>query len=162
MIQQMQTTCSDCNGAGKSIAEKDRCKKCDGEKTTKDKKTLEVHVTAGMSNNSKITFSGEADESPNTVPGDVVVQLQQAEHPLFKRDGPNLYIQKNITLVEALTGFSFLLKHLDGHQLVIRSLPTDITQPGSIKVIRSYGMPNMKTYQKGDLYIEFNVIFVLI
>ena len=63
MIQQMQTACAACKGTGSLIAEKDRCKKCAGEKTTKEKKTLEVFITKGMRHNEKITFTGEADEA---------------------------------------------------------------------------------------------------
>ena len=63
MIQQMQTACAACKGTGSLIAEKDRCKKCNGDKTIKEKKTLEVFITKGMRHNEKITFNGEADEA---------------------------------------------------------------------------------------------------
>ena len=63
MIQQMQTACGACKGTGSMIAEKDRCKKCNGDKTTKEKKTLEVFITKGMRHSEKITFNGEADEA---------------------------------------------------------------------------------------------------
>jgi DnaJ family protein A protein 2 len=55
---------------------------------------------------------------PDTVPGDVVVVLQQTDHAVFKRDGPNLIMEKKITLVEALCGFTFYIKHLDRRTLV--------------------------------------------
>lgn len=63
MIQQMQAQCTSCKGTGSSITEKDRCKKCHGEKTVKEKKTLEVFVNKGMKNAEKITFTSEADEA---------------------------------------------------------------------------------------------------
>ena len=63
MIQQMQSACGSCKGSGSVIAEKDRCKKCAGQKTTKERKTLEVFITKGMKNQEKITFNGEADEA---------------------------------------------------------------------------------------------------
>jgi DnaJ family protein A protein 2 len=59
----MQTTCSACKGSGSSIAAKDRCTGCKGEKTVKEKKTLEIHINKGMRHGEKITFSGEADEA---------------------------------------------------------------------------------------------------
>jgi DnaJ-class molecular chaperone len=51
---------------------------------------------------------------PDMVAGDVVVVLQQSDHPLFRRDGVNLFYKKTLTLLEALTGFSFTIAHLDG------------------------------------------------
>lgn len=46
----------------------------------KEVKTLEVHVDKGMRHGQKITFSGEADQAPNTEPGDIILVLQEKEH----------------------------------------------------------------------------------
>jgi DnaJ family protein A protein 2 len=142
------------------IAEKDKCKKCKGEKTVKEKKTLEVFVSKGMKNGERIAFSGEADEAPETTPGDVIVVLQQQEHHTFKRDGPNLFLKKSITLLEALTGFHFSVTHLDGRTLLIRSEDGGVVKPGDVKAVRDEGMPQHKNpYVKGSLYVEFDVEF---
>jgi len=77
----------------------------------KEKKTLDVHISKGMRHGEKLTFHGEADESPDTVPGNVVVVLQQKDHDVFERKGADLYMRKHISLVEALTGFSFPIHH---------------------------------------------------
>ena len=65
---------------GELINEKDRCKKCEGQKVCKENKLLEVHVDKGMKHGQKITFSGEADQAPNIEPGDIVLVLQEKEH----------------------------------------------------------------------------------
>lgn len=62
MIQQMQVVCPDCKGEGEIIRDKDRCNKCQGEKTVQEKKVLDVIVEKGMSHNQKIFFRGEADQ----------------------------------------------------------------------------------------------------
>jgi DnaJ family protein A protein 2 len=86
--------------------------------------------------------------------------LQQQEHTVFKRDGPNLHIKKSITLQEALTGFTFTVKHLDERTLVIRSERGEVVKPSEHKVIRGQGMPSVKNpFIKGDLFIEFDVQF---
>ena len=56
--------------------EKDKCKSCKGNKVFKDRKVLEVNIEKGMAHGQKIKFSGEADEIPGTVPGDVVIVIQ--------------------------------------------------------------------------------------
>jgi len=160
MIQQMQSACDKCNGEGSVIAEKDRCKTCKGVKTTKEKKTLEVFVTKGMTNNTRIPFKGEADEAPNTISGDVIVVLQQKEHDVFRREGPNLFMKKKITLQEALCGFQFIVVHLDDRHLIVKSDPNTVYTPGMFKAIKDEGMPHVKNpYNRGSLFIEFDVAF---
>jgi DnaJ family protein A protein 2 len=63
MIQQAQVHCPSCKGSGSVIADKDKCTSCHGEKTVKEKKTLEVHINKGMKHGEKIVFRGEADEA---------------------------------------------------------------------------------------------------
>jgi len=65
---------------GEVIHEKDRCKECDGRKVNKEVKVLEVHVDKGMKHGQKITFTGEADQSPNTEPGDIILVMQEKDH----------------------------------------------------------------------------------
>jgi DnaJ family protein A protein 2 len=160
MIQQMQQQCSACQGQGSTVPAADKCKKCKGNRTTKEKQVLEVHVRPGSSHSQKMVFEKQADESPDMDSGDVVVVLQQVEHPVFRREGDNLFVKKTITLLEALTGFMFTLDHLDNRRLVIRSSPGEIIKPGDFKGIRDEGMPMAKnTYIKGQLYIEFDITF---
>lgn len=161
MIQQMQHACNDCRGTGETINDRDRCPQCKGEKVVQEKKVLEVNVEKGMQNGQKITFPGEADEAPDTVTGDIVFVLQQKEHPKFKRkNGEDLFVEHTLSLTEALCGFQFILTHLDGRQLLIKSEPGEVVKPNSYKAVNDEGMPNyQRPFMKGKLYIHFNVEF---
>jgi DnaJ family protein A protein 2 len=160
MIQQMQHHCNECKGTGETISDKDRCPQCKGEKVVQEKKVLEVHVEKGMQNGQKITFPGEADEAPDAVTGDIVFVLQQKEHPKFKRKAEDLFVEHTLGLTEALCGFEFILSHLDGRQLLIKSLPGEVVKPDSYKAINDEGMPMyQRPFMKGKLYIHFNVDF---
>ncbi|KAI4899882.1 hypothetical protein NFI96_012076, partial [Prochilodus magdalenae] len=157
MVQQMQSVCTDCNGEGEVISEKDRCKKCEGKKVIKEVKILEVHVDKGMRHGQKITFGGEADQAPGVEPGDIVLVLQEKEHETFKRDGHDLHMTHKIGLVEALCGFQFSLKHLDGRQIVVKYPAGKVIEPGSVRVVRGEGMPQYRNpFEKGDLFIKFD------
>ncbi|KAL0347630.1 UNVERIFIED_CONTAM: Chaperone protein dnaJ 3 [Sesamum calycinum] len=145
MIQRIQHICSDCRGSGELISERDRCSQCKGKKVAQEKKVLEVQVERGMQQNQKIVFSGQADEAPDTVTGDIVFVLQQREHPKFKRKYDDLYVEHNLNLREALCGFQFILTHLDGRKLVVKSNPGEVFKP--------------ETIHEGLLYIHFNVEF---
>ncbi|XP_009336413.1 dnaJ protein homolog [Pyrus x bretschneideri] len=160
MIQQMQHACNECKGTGETISDRDRCTQCKGEKVVQGKKVLEVHVEKGMQNGQKITFPGEADEAPETVTGDIVFVIQQKEHPKFKRKGEDLFVEHTLSLTEALCGFQFVLTHLDGRQLLIKSNPGEVVKPDSFKAINDEGMPiYQRSFMKGKLYIHFNVEF---
>lgn len=160
MIQQMQQPCNDCKGTGETISDKDRCSQCKGEKVVQQKKVLEVHVEKGMQNGQKITFHGEANEAPDTITGDIVFVLQQKEHPKFKRKGEDLFLEHTLSLTEALCGFQFILTHLDGRQLLVKSPTGEVVKPDSFKAINDEGMPlHGRPFMKGKLYIHFNVEF---
>jgi DnaJ family protein A protein 2 len=156
----MQTVCNDCRGSGQVISEKDKCGQCRGQKVVQEKKVLEVHIEKGMVNNQKIVFQGEADEAPGQVPGDIVFVVQEKEHATFKRKGPDLFLEKDISLTEALCGFQTTVTHLDKRQLVISTNEGDVIKPNSFKAVYDEGMPTyQQPFQKGKLFVHFNVTF---
>lgn len=68
---------------------------------------------------------------PDTVTGDIVFVLQQKEHPKFTRKGDDLFVEHTLSLTEALCGFQFIVTHLDGRQLLIKSNPGEVVKPGT-------------------------------
>jgi len=160
MMQQIQTVCSTCGGEGEMINERDRCKACKGKKVQNETKILEVHVDKGMKDTQKIYFRGEGDQQPGVEAGDVVIVLHQKAHEQFKRQGDDLHMMLTISLTEALCGFCYVLKHLDGRDLVIRHPAGNVIEPGSIKVVPGEGMPRYRSpFEKGELFIKFDVSF---
>merc|ERR1719323_1131433 len=117
MIQQMQSQCSSCGGQGKSFT------------TKTQREVLEVHIQKGSPDGHKEKFREMADEHPDADTGDVVFVLKQQEHSDFKRKGADLFIERKISLVEALCGFQMELTHLDGRKLLIKTAPGEIVKP---------------------------------
>uniref|UniRef100_A0A0R3RWE5 DnaJ subfamily A member 2 n=1 Tax=Elaeophora elaphi TaxID=1147741 RepID=A0A0R3RWE5_9BILA len=160
LIQQMQIQCPDCNGTGTKIPEKDRCKTCRGEKTVTEKKMLEVVIQRGMHDGQKICFRGEGDQEPGVEPGDVIIVVQSKPHETFQRQGDNLLMQKKISLNDALCGCQFVIKHLDGRELIVTTRPNDILEPDCIRGIRNEGMPIADSPGAGGvLFIKFKIEF---
>mmetsp|Transcript_273 Transcript_273/g.372 ORF Transcript_273/g.372 Transcript_273/m.372 type:complete len:414 (-) Transcript_273:30-1271(-) len=160
MIQQMQTVCRDCDGKGETIKDSDRCGECAGKKVVKEKKILQVHIDKGMRHGQKIVFAGEADEAPGVEPGDIIFVLSEKKHETFKRNGNDLILEYTIPLIEALTGCQFLVKHLDNRELLVKTEKTEVVEPGEVRVVQNEGMPIYKQpFQKGNLYIKFNIEF---
>lgn len=161
MVQQMQSHCNECNGKGEVIDKKDRCPTCSGKKTVEEEKIVEVHVDKGMQEGQRITFSGEGDQLPGIMPGDIIVILKlKQEDPTFKRNGEDLIMIKKINLLESLTGFEFSVTHLDDRVLVIKTKAGEVTKPDQVRVVPNEGMPRHKNpFIKGNLYIKFEVEF---
>ncbi|KAI4340055.1 hypothetical protein MLD38_024929 [Melastoma candidum] len=108
----------------------------------------------------KIKFPGEADEAPDTITGDIVFIIQQKEHPKFKRKGDDLFLEHTLSLTESLCSFQFVLTHLDGRQLLIKSQPGEVSKPDQFKGINGEGMPiHQRSFMKGKLYLHFAVVF---
>jgi hypothetical protein len=72
-----------------------------------------------------------ADERPDYDTGDVVFVLDEQEHKEFKRRGADLFVERKISLMEALCGFQMELTHLDDRKLLIKTEPGDIVKPMS-------------------------------
>lgn len=104
-------------------------------KTKKEKEILEVYVDKGAPDGHKVTFYNKADEHPSHETGDVHFVIQEKEHPVFKREQADLFIAREITLLEALTGFTMEVTHLDGRKLLIKTKPGDIIMPNSTKSV---------------------------
>lgn len=151
MVQETQVVCTECNGEGEII--NDPCKVCKGKKVVQETKLIEVHVDKGMQNGQKICLNGNELE-------DFIIVLQQEPHALFERSGDDLYMSYTVTLVEALCGFSMIIQMLDGRNILFKNPPTNVIEPGSVKIVPNEGMPIYRNPDgKGNLYIKFSVSF---
>jgi DnaJ family protein A protein 2 len=160
MYTQSQGPCDECRGQGEVIDEKNKCKTCNGKKVVKEKKVIDANIDKGTPNNYQYTFHGEADEYPGTEPGDVIIVAQEQPHKRFKRKGADLLMEKQITLLEALTGVDFVLTHLDGAKIRIKNEPGEVIKPDDLKTVVGKGLPfHKKAYETGNLYIIFKVSF---
>jgi DnaJ family protein A protein 2 len=110
----------------------------------------------------RIILEGEADQIPNQEPGDIIFSLVQIEHPTFRRAGVDLLADTEVTLAEALCGFSrVVIKHLDGRGIHLQH-PQPIARvlkPGQVIKVSGEGMPYKKSDMKGDLYLVVNIKF---
>ncbi|KAA0721894.1 DnaJ -like protein subfamily A member 1 [Triplophysa tibetana] len=114
----------------------------------------------GMKDGQKIVLNGEGDQEPGLDPGDIIIVLDQKEHPVFTRKGKDLIVSMELQLVESLCGFQKPLKTLDNRILLITSHPGDLIKPGDKKCVLNEGMPTYRRpFEKGRLIILFNVVF---
>ena len=87
---------------------------CKGKKVKRDKKKLTVEIDKGTPNGEYYTISGEGDCVPDVDPGDVMVAVKVRTNKIYARKGADLYMEKEISLLDSLTGVDFTIMHLDG------------------------------------------------
>lgn len=151
--------CPSCKGAGEKLKEKERCKKCKGDKVVKEKTRQEIFIEKGMSDGQRIVLAGAGDQEPGVPTGDVVFVLRATPHESFERSGNDLLAHITITLSEALLGFSrIIITHLDGRGVKLTTPPGKIIKPQDSIVLRGEGMPlYRRPDEKGDLYVILDI-----
>lgn len=75
---------------------------------------------------------------PDTITGDIVIIVQLKEHTKFKRKCNDLYVEHTLSLTESLCGFQFVLTHLDGRQLLVKTNPGEVMKPGNFLLFDNY------------------------
>ncbi|TNC80537.1 MAG: molecular chaperone DnaJ [Oleiphilus sp.] len=143
----VQQTCPHCRGQGKII--KNPCSSCHGSGVQEEQKTLSVKVPPGVDTGDRIRLSGEGEAGMQGGPaGDLYVQVTVKDHPIFVRDGRNLYCDVPISLVDAALGGELEVPTLDGR--VKLKIPAE-TQTGKMFRLRGKGVEPVRGGPAGDL-----------
>ncbi|KAI8975592.1 hypothetical protein BDF20DRAFT_914486 [Mycotypha africana] len=153
--------CPYCHSLGHFIYY-DTCPECKGKPRKVEKRHLRVHVPKGVHEGHGLEVKNRGQLLPNgTERGSVIIRTTELPHEVFKRQGDNLLITVNLSLKEAIMGFTnkLLCTHLDGHFVSATQPCGNVTKPNSRKLIKGEGMPifGSKTGAKGDLIVTFNV-----
>lgn len=163
MVMQQVEPCKRCEARGKVYKTSDKCKKCKGVKVNEEKKILEFVISPGAKFGDKIVLSGESDQSPGKVTGDVILSLDEdtSDSTIFERRQDDLYTKVTFSLEESLCGFKdkVILKHLDDRYLKISSPTGKVLRPNDYIKIKGEGFPVKNTTRRGDLFVLVEVEF---
>ncbi|MFN3785623.1 MAG: molecular chaperone DnaJ [Thiothrix sp.] len=144
----IQQTCPHCHGTGKIIT--DPCPDCHGQGRREKQKTLSVRIPAGVDNGDRVRLAGEGEAGINGGPsGDLYVQVFVKPHPLFQRDGDNLYCEVPIRFTTAALGGELEVPTLDGNKVNLK-IPAE-TQTGKQFRLRGKGVKSVRSSATGDL-----------
>ena len=150
----MERTCPACHGRGEIID--DPCKDCSGAGRVTRERTLEVAIPSGVEDGTRIRLAGEGEAGLRGGPtGDLYIFLSIAAHPLFQRDGADLYCRAPIPMTTAALGGSFEAPTIDGGRTKVK-IPEG-AQSGMQFRLRGKGMPILRSKDFGDMYIQANV-----
>lgn len=154
-LGQMQTTsvCPTCGGEGKIITKK--CPTCYGEGIVEKEEVIKINIPAGVAKGMQMTISGKGNAPRRGgANGDLLVVIDEEEHPELIREGNDLIYNLFISIPDAITGTHVEVPTVDG-SVKIKIEPG--TQPGKILRLRGKGLSEVNGYGKGDLLVNINV-----
>jgi len=147
-------TCPDCSGEG-SIPEK-ICTVCSGEGRVKKQEIIEIKIPEGIDTDQVIKLKGKGDSGrKGGESGDLYIRVFVEEHPIFKREGDNLFMQLPITMSQAVLGDKIKIETLEKNKIFVK-IPSSI-QTGKVLKVSKRGIPHSPGFGRGDLYIELIV-----
>jgi len=150
---QMSTTCPGCRGQGTIID--NPCPACRGGGLVVRKKLITVSIPAGVEDQMRLRLAGEGEPGERGGPrGDLYVDVDVAEHPLFERRGGDILCQIPITFTQAVLGADVEAPTLHGKR-VVQIKPG--TQPGDIIRLKEAGMPSLRGRRRGDEIVIIQV-----
>ncbi len=155
ILGQMQTTstCPSCGGQGKTIEHK--CTKCYGDGIIKGEEVMELNIPAGVANEMQLSVRGKGNAAARGgIAGDLIVVIEEEEHPELKRDGANLHYELYVNFADAALGTSVDVTTIDG-KARIKVEPG--TQGGKLLRLRGKGLPDMDRGGKGDIIVHVNI-----
>ena len=145
---QLQQTCPRCRGAGTII--KNPCDTCLGQGRVRRTRKLSVKVPAGVDTGDRIRLSGEGEAGRNGgPPGDLYVEVNVREHPIFEREGEHLSCEVPVSFSTAALGGTVEVPTLDGD--VTLKVPAE-TQSGRVFRLRDKGVKPVRGGARGDLF----------
>ena len=117
---------------------------------------LSVKIPPGTLPGKKLRVSGKGSPGPMGGPsGDLYVKLKEVEHPVFKREGNDLLVDRKIKLSEATLGTKVTVPTLDGKTMSLKVPPG--TQSHTKMRLKNYGLPTANGKSRGDQLVRIIV-----
>jgi len=155
ILGQMATTstCPSCHGVGKSVKSKPKDADENGQK--REEELIEINIPAGVGDGMTLNVAGKGNAGPfGGIPGDLLVQIEEEEHPELKRDGVNLYYDLYVNFADAALGSTVEIPLVKGKaQIKVEAG----TQSGKILRLKGKGLKEVNGYGQGDLLVNINV-----
>lgn len=142
--------CPRCGGKGTIIQEP--CAKCHGTGRIRNTRKIEVKIPAGIDDRQIVNVRGNGNEGINGGPaGDLRIAVNVRPHPIFERDGYNVWCDVEITFGQAALGAEVMVPTLDGK---VKYSVHPGTQPGDVFKLRGKGIPNINGRGRGDQLVR--------
>lgn len=151
---QTQKICPDCGGSGHTFEKS--CDECRGKGIISKEKTLTVTIPEGVDENSQLRLSGKGPAGANGGPnGDIFIEFNIKDHPLYERNGADIYLEVPITIIDASLGCKKEIPTLYGN-VYLEIKPG--TQNYTKLKLKGKGIKTPNSLTKGNMYAVINII----
>lgn len=149
-----QQECDVCHGTGKEIT--DKCETCHGIGHLRQKHAVEVNVPAGVEEGNQMRLQGQGEAGKNGGPyGDLYIIFTVEPSKIYQRDGADIYLDQNISFVQASLGDEVEVKTVHGK--VSLTIPAG-TQTNTTFRLRGKGAPRLHGKGNGDERVTVKVV----
>ncbi len=147
-------TCPDCGGAGQKAVKV--CSACRGTGSILKTETLKVRIPPGADTGSRVKVKGMGEAGRGGgPPGDLYIEIEVLPHPVFRREGDDIYVEVPITVPEAVLGAKIEVPTIDG--MAMMRVPPG-TQSGQKFRLKGKGFVSPKTGKRGDQYVIVKIV----
>lgn len=117
---------------------------------------ITVKIPAGISTGKKLRLAGKGEQSMSGGgPGDLYFLITVLDHPLYKREGDDLHMEKMVSFSQACLGGGIEVPTLKGNKKI--KLPAGSSSQTNIR-LKGYGMPRLGGRGRGDLYTKIRIL----
>ncbi len=150
----VERTCPTCSGRGQIIT--NPCSDCSGSGRKQRERSLGVNIPAGVETGTRIRLAGEGEAGLRSGPsGDLYIFIEVKDHPIFEREGPNLFCRIPVSMATAALGGEIEVPTIDGGKSRVK-IPAG-SQSGKQMRLKGKGMPALRSSTSGDLFLELAV-----
>ncbi len=142
--------CPECGGRGKIITK--ACETCHGKGMIRKTRRIEVSIPAGVEDGQFLRIAGEGEPGvDHGPPGDLYAVVHIKKHPVFERQGTDLYSTAVVGLPTALLGGEIKVPTITGSATL--RIPRG-SQSHTLFRLKNQGMPSLNSRERGDLLVK--------
>lgn len=150
----VERTCPTCSGRGQIIT--NPCSDCSGSGRKQRERSLSVNIPAGVETGTRIRLASEGEAGLRSGPsGDLYIFIEVKDHPIFEREGPNLFCRIPVSMATAALGGEIEVPTIDGGKSRVK-IPAG-SQSGKQMRLKGKGMPALRSSVVGDLFLEMAI-----
>ena len=147
--------CRECGGTGQIIT--DPCPECKGKGKVRKTKEITIEIPGGVSEGDRLRVAREGNcGDEGGLEGNLITSIHIKRDKKFKREGADLYYEKQISFVQAALGDEVTIPTVEGKEIELK-IPAG-TQSGSVFRLRGEGMPTLRANNYGNLYVTATIV----
>ena len=153
-MTQMITTCNECGGEGKTITVP--CNNCNGKGCISSAEDFMLNVPHGVQNGMAFTVESKGNYSKGAqLPGNLIIQITEIEHPNYIRVNNDLHFDFFITIPQSILGVKDIIVPTISGNVKIHIEPG--VESGRTLRLQGKGMSIFNHHEFGNFYIHINV-----